>query len=156
MKMRMRHRIIIRNSIQEKQKLADQTAVPWPPRANTPVNEFNSEACAFPTLFPTGTGYFLAPREHVVTVDNYLKHLMRYDDGRFERHLLSCDDSSHLLDVVDKLVNTVNLSIPADGNSMQNDVPKLKSQPHACDRSYGEITDLDMDLVHLIATRGRK
>ena len=73
--------------------------------------------------------------------------------------LLSCDDSSQLLDVVDEviayvdeLVSTVNPGIPADANNVQNDVPKPKTNPHVCNRSYGEITDLDMYLVDLIAT----
>ena len=43
-------------------------------------------SCAFPTLFPTGAGGFMAPRECVVTVGNYFKHLVKYDDGRFTRH----------------------------------------------------------------------
>ena len=79
----------VKKSIQERQKSADQTTVPWPHQADTPVNEFNVEGymlCAFPTLFPTGAGDFLAPREHVVTVGNYFKHLVRYNDGRFVRH----------------------------------------------------------------------
>ena len=80
----------VKKSIQERQKSADHTTVPWPHRADTPVNEFNMEGymlCAFPTLFPTGAGDFLAPRERVVTVGNYFNHLVRYDDGRFARHL---------------------------------------------------------------------
>ena len=79
----------VKKSIQERQKSADQTTVPWPNRADTPVNEFNTEgymSCAFPTLFPTGAGDFLAPCERVVTVGNYFKHLVKYDDGRFARH----------------------------------------------------------------------
>ncbi len=43
-------------------------------------------SCAFPTLFPTGAGNFLAPRERAVTVGNYFKHLMKYDDSRFATH----------------------------------------------------------------------
>ena len=61
----------VKKSIQERQNSADQTTVPWPHRADTPVNEFNMEgymSCAFPTLFPTGAGDFLAPRERVVTL----------------------------------------------------------------------------------------
>ena len=67
-------------------------------------------------------------------------------------------DSSQLLDAVeeviayvDELVSTVNPGIPTDGN-VQNDVPKPKTKPHICNRSYGEITDLDIDLVDFIAT----
>ena len=42
--------------------------------------------CAFPTLFPTGTGDFLGQRQVQVTIGNYFKHLMQYDDGRFAEH----------------------------------------------------------------------
>ena len=47
----------VKESIQERQKSADQTTVPWPHRADTPFNEFNMEgymSCAFRTLFPQG------------------------------------------------------------------------------------------------------
>ena len=37
-------------------------------------------SCAFPTLFSTGAAYFLAPRPVGVTIGNYLKHLMMYED----------------------------------------------------------------------------
>ena len=64
-------------------------SVPWPTRDQIPINEFNTEgyfSCAFPTLFPTGTADFLAPRLNKVTIGNYLKHLLMYDDGRFANH----------------------------------------------------------------------
>ena len=64
-------------------------AIPWPPRGDTPVNEFTTEgyiSCAFPTLLPTGAGDFLAPRLHAITVCNYFKHLMLYDNGQFAKH----------------------------------------------------------------------
>ena len=331
----------VKKSVADGQKSSPRNIVPWPPRADTPINEFVTEgyiSCAFPTLFPTGAGDFLAPRERVVTVGNYFKHLMRYDDGRFARHprfryfalnsemrwralqtgrvyikqhpsdarlsldelrsmidcggeqfskrvmhyasslrgtkqywfkqrsrliamvdmlgmptvffthsaadnqwpelarlictdnpessssrctavnqnpaiadwlfyeriskfveafyvdilgatdywfrfewqhrgsphvhglawlpnapdaekLLSCDESSQFLDVVehvisyvDQIVSTMNPGIPADGNNMQNAVPLPKTKPHVCNRSYTEITDMNMDLVDLIAT----
>ena len=73
--------------------------------------------------------------------------------------LLSCDESSQLLDVVehvigyvDQIASTMNPGIPADGNNMQNAVPLPKTKPHVCNRSYTEITDMNMDLVDLIAT----
>ena len=40
----------------------------------------------FPTLFPTGAADFLAPGHLVVTIGNYLKHMMMFEDGRFARH----------------------------------------------------------------------
>ncbi len=78
----------VKQTIQEKQKKMPPTTVSWPPRADAPVNEFVTEgymSCAFPTLFPTGAD-FLAPHERAVTVGNYFKHLMKYDDGRFATH----------------------------------------------------------------------
>ena len=45
-----------------------------------PINEFTTEgyfSCAFPTLFPTGTGDFSGQRQNQVT--NYFKHLMMND-----------------------------------------------------------------------------
>ena len=73
--------------------------------------------------------------------------------------LLSCDESSQFLDVVehvisyvDQIVSTMNPGIPADGNNMQNAVPLPKTKPHVCNRPYTEITDMNMDLVDLIAT----
>ena len=331
----------VKKSVADGQKSSPWNIVPWPSRADAPINEFVTEgyiSCAFPTLFPTGVGDFLAPRECVVMVCNYFKHLMRYDDGRFARHprfhyfalnsemrwralqtgrvyikqhpsdarlsldelrsmidcggeqfskrvmhyasslrgtkqywfkqrsrlitmvdmlgmptvffthsaadnqwpelarlictdnpessssrstavnqnpaiadwffyeriskfveafyvdilgatdywfrfewqhrgsphvhglawllntpdaekLLSCDESSQFLDVVehvisyvDQIVSTMNPGIPADGNNMQNAVPLPKTKPHVCNRSYTEITDMNMDLVDLIAT----
>ena len=40
----------------------------------------------FPILFPTGKAEFLAPRLNSVTIGNYFKHLMSYNDGRFAKH----------------------------------------------------------------------
>ena len=54
-----------------------------------PINEFTTEgyfSCAFPTLFPTGAGDFLGQRQIQVTIGNYFKHLMMYDDSRFAKH----------------------------------------------------------------------
>jgi hypothetical protein len=54
-----------------------------------PINEFTTEgyfSCAFPTLFPTGAGDFLGQRQIQVTIGNYFKHLMMYDDSCFAKH----------------------------------------------------------------------
>ena len=67
--------------------------VSWPPTSGTPINEFNTEGyitCAFPTLFPTGAADFVASRPHAVTIGNYVKHLMMYEDGHFARHPRFC------------------------------------------------------------------
>ena len=79
----------VRNSVQERQQSDQRTTVPWPRRGDEPINEFTTEGymtCAFPTLFPTGAGDFLAPRQNTVTVGNYFKHLMMYGDGQFAKH----------------------------------------------------------------------
>jgi hypothetical protein len=82
----------VRQSVHERQTCRQpvaSTIVSWPQSGSTPINEFNTEgymSCAFPTLFPTGAADFLAPRPLAVTIGNYLKHMMRYKDGRFARH----------------------------------------------------------------------
>ena len=71
------------------QVVSGEQPVAWPPRGDTPLNEFHSEGyitLAFPTLFPTGAADFTAPRMWPVTLGYYLKHLMMYSDGRFARH----------------------------------------------------------------------
>jgi hypothetical protein len=89
---RMTEQETVRQSVQERQSHQRQVPPPtvsWPPSGSTPINEFNTEgymSCAFPTLFPTGAADFLAPRPVGVTIGNYLKHLMKYEDGRFARH----------------------------------------------------------------------
>ena len=58
----------------------------WPPIGSAPINEFNNKgymSCAFPTL---GAEDFLSPHLFAVTIGNYLKHLMMYEEGRFARH----------------------------------------------------------------------
>ena len=79
----------IRQSINDQQPHLPSQTVPWPPSSGTPINEFITEGYisrAFPTLFPTGAADFVAPRPNAVTVGNYFKHLLIYDDGRFARH----------------------------------------------------------------------
>ena len=54
-----------------------------------PINDFNTDgyfSCAFPTLFPTGAGDFLGQRQIQVTIGNYFRHLMMYNDSRFAKH----------------------------------------------------------------------
>ena len=78
----------IRQSVQERQS-SQPPAIAWPSTGDTPINEFNTEgyiSCAFPTLFPSGAADFVAPRTHTVTVGNYFKHLLMYEDGRFAKH----------------------------------------------------------------------
>ena len=79
----------IQQSINERQSHQPHPTAPWPPSSGTPINEFNTEGyifCAFPTLFPTGAADFVAPRPNPVTIGNYFRHLLMYDEGRFARH----------------------------------------------------------------------
>ena len=65
------------------------TCVDWPNISKDPVDEFKSEGYftrAFPTLFPTSVGEFLASRQRSVKLGQYFKHLMRHYDGRFAQH----------------------------------------------------------------------
>ncbi len=53
---------------------SDDQPVLWPQISGTPINEFHTEGyftCAFPTLFPTGSVDFSAPRLHPVTIGYY-------------------------------------------------------------------------------------
>ena len=79
----------IRKTVQERQAANTEQVLPWPKTGDAPINEFSTEgyiSCAFPTLFPTGAGDFVAPRHHTVTAGNYFKHLMMYGDGQFAKH----------------------------------------------------------------------
>lgn len=78
----------IRQTVQDRSSNT-QPFVPWPKSGDTPINEFTTEgyiSCAFPTLFPTGAGDFVAPRHHTITAGNYFKHLIMYGDGHFAKH----------------------------------------------------------------------
>ena len=58
-----------------------------------PINEFTTEgyfSCVFPTHFSTGAGDFSGQRQNQVTIGNYFKHLMMYDDNRFAKHPRFC------------------------------------------------------------------
>ena len=77
----------VQQSVQQRQ--SSHSTLMWPTIGGMPLNEFTTEGyftCAFPTLFPTGAGDFLSQRQVPVTIGNYFKHLMQYDDGRFARH----------------------------------------------------------------------
>ena len=61
----------------------------WSLFGGVPINEFTTKgyfSCAFPTLFPTGAGDFSGQCQNQVTIGNYFKHLMMYDDNCFAKH----------------------------------------------------------------------
>ena len=77
----------VRHSVQQRQQAS--STLMWPSIGGTPINEFTTEgyfSCAFPTLFPTGDAEFLGGRLNPITIGNYFKHLMMYNDGRFAKH----------------------------------------------------------------------
>lgn len=81
----------ITKTVQERQagSANAEEVLAWPKTGDAPINEFSTEgyiSCAFPTLFPTGAGDFVAPRHHTVTAGNYFKHLIMYGDGQFAKH----------------------------------------------------------------------
>ena len=80
----------VQQSLQERQTSSPSPAtMMWPSIGEVPINEFTTEgyfSCAFPTLFPTGAGDFSGQRQNEITIGNYFKHLMMYDDGRFAKH----------------------------------------------------------------------
>ena len=83
----------VRKTVQERQdpssRHEQQQTLMWPKSGDEPINEFSTEgyiSCAFPTLFPTGAGDFVAPRHHTVTAGQYFKHLLMYGDGQFAKH----------------------------------------------------------------------
>ena len=76
----------IRQSLQERQSQGPSTTPPvvqWPPVGGTPIN---TELHVLYLPHPLPNWSFVAPRQHTITVGNYFKHLMMYEDGRFARH----------------------------------------------------------------------
>ena len=83
------HEAVLQSVDQRQSSSSSHTPLMWPSIGGMPLNEFTTEGyftCAFPTLFPTGAADFLGQRQVPVTIGNYFKHLMQYDDGRFARH----------------------------------------------------------------------
>ena len=79
----------IRKTVKERGRGGSAQVLPWPKSRDEPINEFSTEgyiSCAFPTLFSTGAGDFVAPRHHAVTAGCYFKHLLMYSDGQFAKH----------------------------------------------------------------------
>ena len=79
----------VQQSVREREYTSSPATMMWPSIGGVPINEFTTEgyiSCAFPTLFPTGAGDFSGQRQNKVTIGNYFRHLMMYDDSRFAKH----------------------------------------------------------------------
>ena len=83
----------VHQSVQDRQLSPSTSSSPatmmWSPLEEYPSMSSTTEgyfSCAFPILFPTGAGDFLGQRQNQVTIGNYFKHLMMYDDNRFAKH----------------------------------------------------------------------
>ena len=67
---------------------SDEQPLPWP-AFGPPLSEYATEglwAMAFPTLFPSEAADYLHPRPHRLLLHEWVKHLIRYKDGRFAHH----------------------------------------------------------------------
>jgi hypothetical protein len=65
-----------------------QEKLQWPTVSDQPLNEFQTSglmSLAFPHLFPTGAGDYSASRLRDIQIGDYVKHLMKYKDGRFRK-----------------------------------------------------------------------
>jgi len=62
----------------------------WPIIIKSPINEFNTPCFfnwKFTMLFPTGACDSHEARDKDVFLHEYVKHIIRYRDGRFGHHL---------------------------------------------------------------------
>ena len=76
----------VQQSVDQRQSSSStHTPLMWPSIGGMPLNEFTTEGY-FTCAFPTGAADFLGQRQVPVTIGNYFKHLMQFDDGRFARH----------------------------------------------------------------------
>ena len=69
------------------QAVRNNNFINWPQRINEPINEFHEAgyiAKAFPALFPTGAADYNCGRRVRVTLLDYFRHLLKYQDRRFE------------------------------------------------------------------------
>ncbi|EXX53883.1 hypothetical protein RirG_239720 [Rhizophagus irregularis DAOM 197198w] len=77
----------IRNTLDRIQN--ENHHIMWPQINGNPVNEFQTPgyiACAFPTLYPTGSADLRAERIRDIKPAEYFRHLLQYKNGRFARH----------------------------------------------------------------------
>ncbi|CAB4420703.1 unnamed protein product [Rhizophagus irregularis] len=77
----------IRNTLDRIQN--ENHPIMWPQINGSPVNEFQTPgyiACAFSTLYPTGSADLRAERIRDIKPAEYFKHILQYKDGRFARH----------------------------------------------------------------------
>jgi hypothetical protein len=76
------------NAIRE--RVLPQNQLTLPSFRSTPISKFNRSqallSLVFPSLFPRGDAEFTLPRFRNVKYSEYVKHLLKYKDGRFARH----------------------------------------------------------------------
>lgn len=85
-------------------------------------------------------------------------HVHGFSGGPDVQKLLASPDDMDLVAVVeeitsyaDTIVSTMNPGISPDGSDAEH-APAALTKPHVCNKPYGEIEDLNMDLLELIAT----
>ena len=63
------------------------STVMWSSSGGSPINKFTTEGC-FTCAYPNEAADSLGQRHNQVTIDNYFKHLIMYEeDGCFAKHL---------------------------------------------------------------------
>ncbi|EED12031.1 hypothetical protein TSTA_001030 [Talaromyces stipitatus ATCC 10500] len=67
-------------------ELPERSAVPDILAQEDELTSISITPWAFPTLFPRGEAEFTSPRQRTVPFEDYIKHLMKFHDGRFARH----------------------------------------------------------------------
>ena len=81
----------VANALQQASKKrkasGDDFRLKWPDISKNPISEYNTNtkifACAFPWLFPSGEGDFLDFREEKISVGDWARNLIMYEDSHF-------------------------------------------------------------------------
>jgi len=72
----------------------NHTTIQFPYASPTPINEYDEDNSlftqAFPWLFPGGYGDFGQYREKQLTVGDWTRHMLYYEDGRFAKDRIWC------------------------------------------------------------------
>ena len=81
----------IEKSIQERQQQTEDT-VPWPNIGENPINKFTAKIHFVCLSHAATRRSWLAPQQRAIIIGNYLKHMMRYEDGQFAKHPRFCSE----------------------------------------------------------------